>query len=69
MTTAHDNELTRPWRTPRRSTSGNECVEVAQTRESCLVRDSKQPDGTCLPVGRSAWARFTRRIKDGTAVA
>jgi len=69
MTTAPDTRLTGLWRTSSRSTGGNECVEVAQTRESCLVRDSKQPDGTCLPVGRLAWAGFTRRIKDGTAVA
>jgi len=69
MTTAHDTELTRPWRTSSLSTGGNECVEVAQTRESCLVRDSKQPDGTCLSVGRLAWAGFTSRIKDGTVVA
>jgi hypothetical protein len=68
MTTAHDTELTRPWRTPSRSTSGNECIEVAQTRESCLVRDSKQPDGTRLAVGHQAWAAFTRSVKDRMAV-
>ena len=67
MTTAHDTELTRPWRTSSRSTSGNECVEVAQTRESCLVRDSKQADGTRLAVGRHAWAAFTRSVKDRMA--
>ena len=69
MTTAHDTGLTRPWRTPTRSTGGNECVEVAQTQEACLVRDTTQPGGTCLPVGRRAWAGFTQRIKDGTAVS
>lgn len=69
MTTAPEFRLTGPWRKSNRSTGGNDCVEVAQTRESCLVRDSKLPDGTCLPVGRHAWAGFTRRIEDGTAVA
>lgn len=68
MTTAHETELTGPWRTPRRSGGGNECVEVAQTRESCLVRDSKQPDGTRLTIGRQAWAAFTRHVKDRMAV-
>jgi hypothetical protein len=68
MTAAHDTELTRPWRTSSRSTSGNECVEVAQARQNCLVRDSKQPEGTRLAVGRHAWAAFTRRVKDNTAV-
>lgn len=69
MTTERDARLTGPWRTSSRSTGGNECVEVAQTRESCLVRDSKQPDGTCLSVGRHAWTGFTQRIKDSAAVA
>jgi hypothetical protein len=69
MTTEPELRLTRPWRTSSRSTGGNECVEVAQTGESCLVRHSKQPSGICLSVGRHAWAGFTRRIKDGTAVA
>jgi hypothetical protein len=68
MTTEPEARLTGPWRTSSRSTGGNECVEVAQTRESCLVRDSKQPADTWLSVGRHAWAGFTRRIKDGTAI-
>jgi hypothetical protein len=68
MNTEPDARLTSPWRTPSRSTGGNDCVEVAQTRESCLVRDSKQPDGTRLPVGRDVWATFTQGIKNGTAV-
>jgi hypothetical protein len=64
MTTAQDTELTGPWRTSSRSTGGNECVEVAQTRESCLVRDSKQPDGMRLAVSCRDWAAFTRNVKD-----
>jgi hypothetical protein len=63
MTTARDTEPTGPWRTSSRSTGGNECVEVAQTRISCLVRDSKQPDGTRLAVSRQAWTAFTRHVK------
>lgn len=69
MTTEPEFRLTGPWRTSSRSTGGNECVEVAQTQQSCLVRDSREPSGTCLSVARHAWAGFTRRIKDGTAVA
>lgn len=68
MNTESDARLTGPWRTSSRSTGGNDCVEVAQTRESCLVRDSKQPDGNRLPVGHRAWATFTQRVKDGIAV-
>ena len=64
MITAHDTDLTGPWRTSSRSGGGNECVEVAQNPESCLVRDSKQPDGTHLAVSRRTWATFTRQVKD-----
>jgi hypothetical protein len=67
MTTPHDTILTSPWRTSSRSTGGQECVEVAQARASCLVRDSKNPDGTRLAVSRQAWAEFTRSIKHGTS--
>jgi hypothetical protein len=69
MTTAPEARLTGPWRKSSRSTGGNDCVEVAQTPESCLVRDSKQPADTWLTVGCHAWAGFTRRIKDGTAIS
>ena len=67
MTTTPGLRLTGPWRTSSRSTGGNECVEVAQTRDSCLVRDSKQPDGTRLAVGRQAWTAFTRHLKAGSS--
>jgi hypothetical protein len=66
MTTARDASLTRLWRKSSRSTGGQDCVEVAQTPASCLVRDSKNPDGTSLAVSRGAWAAFTRRIKGDT---
>jgi hypothetical protein len=65
MTTAQDTMLTRPWRKSRRSTGGNDCVEVAQAGPNCLVRDSKNPDGACLAVRPRAWAVFTRDIKRG----
>ena len=48
MTTAQPTTLTRPWRKSSHSTGGNDCVEVAQAGTSCLVRDSKNPDGARL---------------------
>jgi hypothetical protein len=63
MTTAQDPILTRPWRKSSRSTGGNDCVEVAQTETSCLVRDSKNRGGAGLAVRPQAWAAFTRDIK------
>ncbi|MGH3274176.1 MAG: DUF397 domain-containing protein, partial [Streptosporangiaceae bacterium] len=56
MTSAQDTVLTRPWRKSSRSTGGNDCVEVAQSRTNYLVRDSKNPDGARLAVGPQAWA-------------
>ena len=68
MTTAPGTEPSAPWRTSSHSGGGNECVEVAQAPGNCLVRDSKQPDGARLAVGRQAWSAFTHRVKGGTAV-
>jgi len=48
-----------------RSTGGNDCVEVAQTAASCLIRDSKDPDGARLAVRPNAWAAFICGIKHG----
>jgi hypothetical protein len=64
MTPTQGTILTRPWRTSSRSTGGQECIEVAQAQASCLVRDSKRPDGTPLAVGRQAWTAFTRHVKN-----
>ena len=63
MTTAQDTILTRPWRKSSRSTGGNDCVEVAQTETSCLVRDSKNPGGARLGIRPQAWAAFIHDIK------
>ena len=65
MTTAQETALTRPWRKSSRSTGGNDCVEVAQTGTSCLIRDSKNPDGARLAVTPQEWAAFVCAIKHG----
>ncbi len=66
MTTSQDSMLTSPWRKSRRSTGGNDCVEVAQAGTSCLIRDSKNPDGARLAVRPQTWAASIRDIKHGT---
>ena len=65
MTTAQKSTLTRTWRKSSRSTGGNDCVEVAQTRTRYLIRDSKNPDGAHLAVRSRAWAAFIGDIKHG----
>ena len=65
MTTAQPTTLTRLWRKSSHSTGGNDCVEIAQAGTTCLVRDSKNPDGAYLAVQQQAWAAFTDDIKNG----
>jgi len=65
MTSEQESTLTRPWRKSSRSTGGNDCVEVAQTETSFLVRDSKNPDGARLAVRPQEWAAFIADIKRG----
>ena len=63
MTTTQDPALTSPWRKSSRSTGGNDCIEVAQTAVSCLIRDSKNPSGARLAVRPRTWAAFIGDIK------
>jgi hypothetical protein len=53
------------WRTSSRS--GNaECVEVAVTAQSVLVRDSKSRDGSVLRFTHEGWAVFVASLRTGT---
>jgi hypothetical protein len=60
------------WRKASYSNSnGGNCVEVTAARAagtdlSCLVRDSKEPDGPRLAFTPADWLTFTRRVKLGT---
>lgn len=65
MTAMQEPTLTRPWRKSSHSTGGNDCVEVAQAGTSCLIRDSKNPDGARLAIGVPAWTTFIHGIKHG----
>jgi hypothetical protein len=39
---------------------GGECIEVAETSDAVLVRDSKRPAEARLSFGSEAWAGFVR---------
>ncbi|MFF2652458.1 DUF397 domain-containing protein [Streptomyces sp. NPDC058045] len=53
------------WRKSSYSGGNNQCVEVADGFPDVMpVRDSKTPEGPCLVFGVSAWASFTRTVKD-----
>ena len=61
-------DLTRAdWRKSSRSGSnGGNCVEVARNLPGIIaVRDSKNPSGPVLIIGRDGWVRFITRLRAG----
>jgi len=53
------------WRKSSRSGSGGQttCVEVAAADGTWYVRDSKDPEGGWLAVGRGQWVAFLAQVK------
>ncbi len=43
--------------------SGNNCVEVANSDNTVLVRDTTDRDGIALTVDAAAWQRFTASLR------
>jgi hypothetical protein len=55
------------WRKSSRSTdTGGNCVEVAGFHGMIAIRDSKNPDGPALAVGRPEFHTLLAQIKDQT---
>jgi hypothetical protein len=55
------------WRKSQRSSStGGDCVEVANFHGSIGVRDSKNPSGPELLFTRHDWQRFASQVKADT---
>jgi len=52
------------WRSARRC-NGGACAEIGILGESVLVRNSAEPDGTCLTLSRGEWQEFVAGVKDG----
>lgn len=50
------------WHKSRVSTSTQGCVEVKDTNDSVLVRDSKDLSGRMLRFPRAGWAAFRVRV-------
>ena len=52
------------WRKSSYSgSSGNNCVEVAKSVSTVLVRDTTDCDGVVLTVDATAWQRFTASLR------
>lgn len=65
MTTQPNRESTLVWRKSRASGGNSECVEIALSNSSVLVRDSGDRLGTRLTFSPAQWRGFVRRVKDG----
>jgi hypothetical protein len=59
--------MTEQWRKSSHSGSGNDpaCVELAALSTGLGIRDSKDPGGGRLTVGRAAFGLLVQRIKRG----
>jgi hypothetical protein len=51
------------WRTPARSGSNGNCVEIAATGTAIAVRDSRDPHGPQLAFTPDRWKAFTTAVK------
>ena len=56
------------WRKSSASGGGGECVEIAKSELSVLVRDTRDRSGVMLEFSPAQWRGFVRRVKDENAV-
>jgi Domain of unknown function (DUF397) len=52
------------WRKSNRSSNAGNCVEIASTGASVLVRDSHDRSGTVLELSGPSWRELVRRIRN-----
>ena len=52
------------WRKSTHSNAnGGDCVEIADTARTIVVRDTRDRDGITLAISAAAWQRFTDALK------
>lgn len=59
-----DDRFVLSWHKSMKSAQSN-CVEVAQTGEAVLVRDSKDRDGPVIGFAGSSWSEFLAAVHSG----
>ena len=64
MPNRQSRDFTLTWRKSKASNEANECVEMASTRRSVLVRDSRDPAGAVLEFSPAQWSSFVRCIRE-----
>jgi hypothetical protein len=55
----------RAWRKSTYSANYINCVEFAEGQDGCAVRDSQDPTGPIVSVGRDPWALVMAAIRRG----
>lgn len=53
------------WTKAQASKANGSCVEVMETEDGFLVRDSKDPAGAVLSFTRAEWAAFLAGVNAG----
>jgi hypothetical protein len=64
MPSRQSGDFTLTWRKSKASVGETECVEMASTQQSVLVRDSRDPVGAVLEFSPAQWSSFMRRIRE-----
>jgi hypothetical protein len=59
-----NKDMKHQWRKSAHSSNGGaNCVEVGQSKQEILIRDTKNRNGTVLKVPVKKWAEFLANIK------
>jgi uncharacterized protein DUF397 len=69
MATQRNRDSTLIWRKSSASADGGNCVEVAKSELSVLVRDTRDRSGVMLEFSPAQWHGFLRRLKSEDPVS
>jgi hypothetical protein len=69
MPSRQSRDSTLVWRKSKASNAATECVEMADTQQAVLVRDSRDPAGAVLEFSPAQWSSFMRRIREGDGLS